>query len=559
MKASAILVALCVLAAGAGRAAAGYVVRGKVLGCDGRPMRQAFVRPYGGPNHLLFPPVDGSFSMAFPHAGAYWIWFGGVHHRTLLVPVVVDRPGPLEIEIRLGSVQIGTPLDSVRLISGVNKPASQASVPMLKRADGTFTANIDCKSDTLHYQLIGVQQGEVPLSGTQADRVAFDWQHRVLIGGQGDKFVSEVAVGAHPLEIVFDPGCLPHSTAPPALRFKPPRGDAADAYALYREAEERGTRFTKAARAFEAAGGDAQDFTYDFTADRWDLRGRIAAERRPLRKQLLLMQYFHLDGADSDSLLARTALQEIPADSPAWSLEWGGPNNVFSLIARAARRPAAINEYMDRVIASHPDSVVRAAFLYAVVQKAYAENDPDRFIVSYLPLVKEYAATHWADAALKRFGPDHRIKAGAPAPDVVFRGLEDSTVVVRPHDFRGQWLLIDFWATWCAPCIAEMPRLHAAYATYKDHGLAILSVSFDPKRSDVAAFRGRKWQMPWQHAFAPGQDFEDAPRAFEVVGIPFAVLVDPVGKIVASGPELRGAEFDKTLARFLRAAPDAPH
>jgi thiol-disulfide isomerase/thioredoxin len=557
----AILIALSMLVPRAGSAADGYVVRGRVVGSDGRPMRQAFVRPYGGPNHLLFPSSDGAFSIAFPRAGGYWIWFGGVHHRNLLMPVVVDGPRPLDLEIRLAGVQTATPLDSVRVTGDFNGFASQGTVPMRMRADGTFVARIDCKRDTLHYQLLGVQAGGAPLCGTQADAFSFDWKHRMLIGNQGGKFVSEVAVAASPVQIVFDPRRLPRSNTPPVVRFVPRAGKAADAYALYREAEKRGRAFDAAARAFQATGGDMQAFHYDFAPARRGLAARIAAERQPLRKHLLLMQYFNLAGADSDSVLARVALKEIPADSPAWSLEWGGPNNVFTTIARAARRPAAVNEYLDRAVATHPDSMVRAALLFVAVQRAYAAKDTDRFVANYVQLVQsqEYAGTTWADRALKRYGPDRKIQPGAPVPDVAFNGLEDSTIVFRPTDYRGRWLLIDFWATWCAPCVAELPRLHAANETYKDHGLAILSVSFDPKRSDVATFRARKWPMPWQHAFAPQQDFEDAPRAFEVVGIPFAVLVDPAGKIVASGPDLRGAELDKTLARFLGAAPDAPH
>ena len=123
----------------------------------------------------------------------------------------------------------------------------------------------------------------------------------------------------------------------------------------------------------------------------------------------------------------------------------------------------------------------------------------------------------------------------------------------RPADFRGRYLLIDFWAVWCGPCRAEMNHLHQAWEKYKDKGLALLSVSLDPRREDVAKYRSGKWPMPWLHAFADGGPANPAARAFEVIGIPKPVLVGPDGTIVAVEEELRRERLDGTLARVLGA------
>ena len=96
-----------------------------------------------------------------------------------------------------------------------------------------------------------------------------------------------------------------------------------------------------------------------------------------------------------------------------------------------------------------------------------------------------------------------------------------------------------------------MPQLSDAWEKFKDRGLAVLSVSFDLQRADVAAYRRDKWPMPWLHAYAPkGFDGPES-AAFDVWGIPKPVLIGPDGTIVSEGNELRGEDLDRTLARVL--------
>jgi len=123
--------------------------------------------------------------------------------------------------------------------------------------------------------------------------------------------------------------------------------------------------------------------------------------------------------------------------------------------------------------------------------------------------------------------------------------------VVRISDFRGRHLLVDFWAVWCGPCRSEMPQLHSAWEAFHDRGLGMLSVSFDRLPADVAAYRRDKWPMPWIHAFARDGFASKESAAFDVWGIPKAILIGPDGAIVAEGSELRGERLHQTLARIL--------
>lgn len=537
----------------AAEAADSCTVLGTLLGHDGAPLRSAFVRPIGGPDRLLATRPDGSFTFVFPRPGGYYVWLGGVHHRTWLLPLLLQQPGETRIEVRLAPVETLGRLDSVRVIGDFNGFSEDGAIPMRERPDGTFAAVVDCKTDTLRYQLLGVQAGGDPLCGTQADALVFD-RSRPMIGGRSGRYLAAVHAGARPVEVRFDPRLLPRSGSPPRFHIEgDPEGDAAAIVEIDREAQERGAKVADAVRRYLASGADPDSFRWDDSEVRHDLAARIAAERRALCRHFLLLQYFHLEDAARDSTLARAGLQEIPADSPLWSLEWGGPDATFGRIARVARRPGAARSYADHVISSHPDVAVRAGFLFHALLDARRAGDAERAARCSTRLLEEHGESRYARRLRQQ-----AIQKGRPAPDVAFAALEDSTRRHRIADFRGRYLLLDFWAVWCGPCVAEMRHLHAAEAKYAERGLAILSVSLDRKPGTVAKFRAAKWRMPWLHAHARDGIASGELRAFEIVGIPRPVLLDRAGTIVALDDELRGANLDATLARFLGGAAGGP-
>src|SRR3970282_2086211 len=75
---------------------------------------------------------------------------------------------------------------------------------------------------------------------------------------------------------------------------------------------------------------------------------------------------------------------------------------------------------------------------------------------------------------------------GAPAPDFTLNDLSGNQVTLS--NFRGQVVLINFWATWCGPCLIEMPAIERRYEALKDKGFAVLAVDDDEAITDVIAF-----------------------------------------------------------------------
>lgn len=149
----------------------------------------------------------------------------------------------------------------------------------------------------------------------------------------------------------------------------------------------------------------------------------------------------------------------------------------------------------------------------------------------------------------KRIALVKKTSEGVEAQDFTQPDIEGKPV--KLSDYRGKYVLIDFWASWCAPCRRENPNLVKSYAKYQKEGFEILGVSMD-KAADKAKWLkaiqddGLTWK---QVGDLKGWDNE-AGVMYDVKAIPMNFLVDPHGKIIAK--YLRGEELDKKLAEIFK-------
>ena len=136
---------------------------------------------------------------------------------------------------------------------------------------------------------------------------------------------------------------------------------------------------------------------------------------------------------------------------------------------------------------------------------------------------------------------------GKPAPNLTMQDVNGKPVSIS--DFKGKYLLVDFWASWCGPCRQENPNVVAAYNQYKDKNFTILGVSLDDdKQAWMEAIK--KDGLSWNHMSDLKQWESAAVNAYQFDGIPFNVLIDPQGTIIASS--LRGPELEAKLAEVLK-------
>lgn len=191
-------------------------------------------------------------------------------------------------------------------------------------------------------------------------------------------------------------------------------------------------------------------------------------------------------------------------------------------------------------------------------QEEFATSFSDSF-TSQAIAAGEYLVARQAYASLlNRFGesPNLRQKIqgdlkrldliGKTAPSFTADDIQGRAI--RSEAYRGKYVLLDFWATWCGPCVAELPRLQAAYRAYHAAGLEIVGVSLDESRDAVVDFvKARK--IPWPQIQGPAGT-SDLAQALGVSSIPATYLIDPEGTIIRL--DLRGKALDEALARLIK-------
>lgn len=129
----------------------------------------------------------------------------------------------------------------------------------------------------------------------------------------------------------------------------------------------------------------------------------------------------------------------------------------------------------------------------------------------------------------------------------------DGKTVQFPSSYKGKVVMLDFWATWCGPCMAEVPNVVKAYNQYKDKGFDILGVSFDQENAvekikSVTGDKGMAWPQIYEGKFWD----TSLGHQFDVAAIPFALLVDgDTGEILATGNEIRGEGLAKSIEKAL--------
>jgi peroxiredoxin len=142
-------------------------------------------------------------------------------------------------------------------------------------------------------------------------------------------------------------------------------------------------------------------------------------------------------------------------------------------------------------------------------------------------------------------------KTGVGMYALDFTQNDTANVPVSLSSFRGKYVLVDFWASWCGPCRAENPNVVKAFHKYKDKGFTIIGVSLDrPGQKEKWINAIHDDRLSWTHV-SDLMFWENAvAKLYGIQAIPQNYLLDPTGKIIAKG--VRGEELEKKLSEVLQ-------
>jgi len=372
------------------------------------PLLAAFVRPVGKSYRLTPTTSDGGFSVEYSLPGGYFLWCGGVHHQTILLPLLLTEQS-LSIFVQLAGARVPD-REPPFVVGTFNDFRRENAVPMRSRADGSYTATVATTADSVAYRIAWFMKDvDLQICGTQFDRFAFD-RRRPLVSGQSANYVAVISSQAPAIDIVFNPQRIPPAGDPVVTVERPMANEVAAIIAIDQVTQKARLAHEAAYMEHLASGQSPETYVPDMSLALEWLRAEMSTSTSAAQKQFAILNYFQIS-TDRDSMLARAAVHSIPPASPLWSLVWPHPFDAFDRIATSAAQDKVCLDYARRATHVHADSTVRAAFLFYQVLAASRSGRAAEFDRCVAELLRDYPHSTFA-----RRVPRTRLRMKADSP-----------------------------------------------------------------------------------------------------------------------------------------------
>jgi peroxiredoxin len=204
---------------------------------------------------------------------------------------------------------------------------------------------------------------------------------------------------------------------------------------------------------------------------------------------------------------------------------------------------AELSALTRKLVRENKDNIISAFYLYLIHDELTPEEEQEfmREDAPYAhhPAMERPWKSYWEKQKQRGNIGNVFIDFEAEAPDGTKHRLSE-------YAGKGQYVLIDFWASWCGPCIGSFPMMKQLHEAYKDRGLHIVGVSCDKDREAWLKALD-KHQLPWTALLSPSAK-GDACSLYGVSGIPTVILIAPDGKILST--DLEAGKLKEKLAEI---------